>query len=403
MNIYEYLEDNVNEKNIQNFNGDLYELALVRYILIKLANLFYRDIIFFLNDEQIEQRFTIYNKEINPNSVDSFNITCYSYCKLIKKILDKKYGIQAELIFTDNDVFRHVALIVVTKSKNRYFIDPLMDLSNMKAGMKTKNFATKEQSNNQYVRNKPKNLKYLKDELLYKIDIQIGYINSNKKYLDDLLVEIKMKLDEEEVIEFFFEKIKKEINGLVDTIIYVKSALNILTDKYNVWDFFVDEEDIKENNMKEILQNNKNKRKRGIVVELKNACIIFSNNNKSIKISKKDWEKIIIKNNIYVRKNEFIKNYKYLNQLELEPNILEHREFQRIFKIIEENITENMENCQNYIHVINREKLVINYKEVIEFSIEENILVIKNITKKIKIKIIYLDEGRNVLYKLEYS
>ena len=175
MNVYKYLDKHMDITKIQELKGDEYELALVRYVLLKISKLFYRSIIFFLNDEQIEQRNFIYSQKMNPENITSFEIVCSSYCSIIKEILKNKYHIEVELIETDRDVFKHVALLLHTKMGNRYFIDPLMDLSEMKAGMRTHNFASKEKSDNPYIRVKIENLNFLDSKILENIDDKIEY------------------------------------------------------------------------------------------------------------------------------------------------------------------------------------------------------------------------------------
>ena len=47
MNLYEYLKEKINIDQIENFSGDKYELAIVRYVMKEASKLFYRDNTFF--------------------------------------------------------------------------------------------------------------------------------------------------------------------------------------------------------------------------------------------------------------------------------------------------------------------------------------------------------------------
>lgn len=437
MNVYKYLDKHMDITKIQELKGDEYELALVRYVLLKISKLFYRSIIFFLNDEQIEQRNFIYSQKMNPENITSFEIVCSSYCSIIKEILKNKYHIEVELIETDRDVFKHVALLLHTKMGNRYFIDPLMDLSEMKAGMRTHNFASKEKSDNPYIRVDIENLNFLDSKILENIDDKIGY-KKHHMYMDEMLDVLKNKLSDfeqipdaktkkkvakhilkrpvkeieyKDILNFkiiaFAELVRKNITfiGLVDFMIFVQSALEkILTyeekDKTKISDFFVDTCDLKDENICEFLNSNEN-RKRGMMIKYNNQCMILSAENTDYLLFTQDeWEKIKNRNHIFIRKKEYIQSYKYLSTLELEPNILDHREFLKIFSKIERRMIKDNKQPKDYIDIVNRQKIIVNYKFSIEFSIENNLLVVLNKKNGKKYAIHYEDEGRNVTYKL---
>ncbi len=153
MNLYEYLEKNIDKAKIQEFNDDEYEIALVRYVLMQTARIFYRNRLFFLDEEQIKIRHLIYNEQIDIRNINSYDIVCSSYCRILQEVLKNKYTIQTELLEADRDEFKHIVMRLITSKGNRYLIDPLMDLTNMKTRMKTHNFATIEKdSNNPYIR-----------------------------------------------------------------------------------------------------------------------------------------------------------------------------------------------------------------------------------------------------------
>lgn len=405
MDLYQYLEEMIDETKIQEFKGDEYELALIRYVLMTASKLFYRSPLFFLNNEQIKQRHAIYSQKINPHNITNFDIVCSSYCTLLKEVIENKYGTKIELIPTDRDVFKHIALLLTTKAGNRYLIDPLMDLSEMKTGMKTHNFASQERNKNPYMRVKIENLSFLHSEVLEKIDEKIGYTN-NHLYTDDILSPF---LDNNTTLDFkimtFFKEIRKEIlvDGLVDSILFVKSAFKILLNKeenskIKVSDFFVDDCDLKDNAIRKIV-NCSESRKRGLVLTYANTYIVFSPFHiKFLKLTQEAWEEKRKNNRIFVRKSEFIHLYSYLNDLELEPNILDHREFLKVFSRIEKRILRDGKNPKDYIHVIDRKKIVIHYNVPLVFSIENNLLVLFNQQNHKKFAIHYEDEGKCIKY-----
>ena len=54
MNLYDYFIENIHIDKIKEFDGDMHELALVRYVMKKASKIFYRDYTFFLNKENID-------------------------------------------------------------------------------------------------------------------------------------------------------------------------------------------------------------------------------------------------------------------------------------------------------------------------------------------------------------
>ncbi len=434
MNLYKYLEDNIDETKIQEFKNDEYELAIVRYVLKETSKLFYRDSYFFLNREEIKKRRSIYSKKIDANNIEVFEIVCSSYCNLLKEVLGNKYNIKTEVITTDYDIFKHVALLLITKNENRYFIDPIVDLTTMKVGMETQNFASKENKDNSYVKIKIENLKFLDKEILKKIDEKIGYLTNND-YLDNYIYKLHEKLKnisnlqkESKTIKkligrnikeyecrditifkiiCFFEIIKKNImiKGIVDLMIFIKSALNILLEdeeqsKIKIVDFWVDNYDLKDNEILEILSSSEN-RKRGLVIECNNQCIIFSIfNEKYLILCKEKWKEKVIKNNIFVREKSNTTLYNYLYKLDMESCLIKHKEFIKILEKFERNIIDEGMNPEDFIKIINREKLCINYNISLEFSIEDDELVMFDKTNNKKISIEVTNEGRNVNYNV---
>ena len=143
MNLYRYIKQNIKLEEIEKLNEDKFELAITRNVLKKLSNIFYRDYTFFLNKENLVDRKGIYNKMIDIKDVKEFSIVCKTYCEIIKNILKENYDIDSELISPFSDEFRHIDLLITTKTGKRYIVDPLSDLVEMQVGLKTNNFASK--------------------------------------------------------------------------------------------------------------------------------------------------------------------------------------------------------------------------------------------------------------------
>ena len=240
---------------------------------------------------------------------------------------------------------------------------------------------------------------------------QIPDAKTKKKVAKHILKRPVKEIEYKDILNFkiiaFAELVRKNITfiGLVDFMIFVQSALEkILTyeekDKTKISDFFVDTCDLKDENIYKFLNSNEN-RKRGMMIKYNNQCMILSAENTDYLLFTQDeWEKIKNRNHIFIRKKEHIQSYKYLSTLELEPNILDHREFLKIFSKIERRMIKDNKLPKDYIDIVNRQKIIVNYKFSIEFSIENNLLVVLNKKNGKKYAIHYEDEGRNVTYKL---
>ncbi len=141
-------------------------------------------------------------------------------------------------------------------------------------------------------------------------------------------------------------------------------------------------------------------RNRGLLIECGDIVIaFFMNSMRCLKIDKVKWKRLEKNNKIFVKRKILINEYKYLNELELETNILDHKEFLKIFKTIEEKAIKNSDNIGEFIDVSKkRDSIAINYDKLLEFKIENNFLVVFNKTDSIKTIIEFTDEGRKVQY-----
>lgn len=191
MNLYDYLERNVNLDKISELNGDMYEMAELKYMINELSKLFYRNYTFFMFKEDLKNRTKIYERTIDPKNVEDFSVVCKSYCKLIKQLAKELYDIDTNLISMRDDKYRHVDLLVRTKEKKKYIISPFEDIENMQVGLRTKYFASKEYHDKAY--KNAKEISFISNEELKEIDKKIGYTKDGK-YLDDELEEVKKNL-----------------------------------------------------------------------------------------------------------------------------------------------------------------------------------------------------------------
>lgn len=187
MDLYRYIKQSIEMKDISEFKEDKYELAIVRAVLKKLSDIFYRDYTFFLNKENLVDRMDIYNKRFDLKNIDEFSVVCKTYCEIVKEILKENYGVNSELISPFSDEFRHIDLLITTKRGRKYIIDPLSDLVEMQVGLKTNNFASEMYYDKNYKRI-IKGISFLSDEEIEEIDDKIKYKKGNE-YLDYYLEE----------------------------------------------------------------------------------------------------------------------------------------------------------------------------------------------------------------------
>ena len=291
MNLFNYFKENIHMDKIKNFTGDTHDMAIVRYVMKEAAKFFYRDYTFFFYKENIKDRDDIYNKKIDMEDVKDFAIVCKSYCNVIKEVLKQNYDINSELISPFDDKFRHVDLLIKTRSGSSYIVDPLTDLIEMQVGMKTNNFASREYYDSVYA-GKLENISFMKDKELNMIDDKIDY-KKNDIYLDDFLKLIRSKLDNIEEILSKYQTIsidllgkkydgetfsnnkktqlklefiskylnnRKNLNGTVDLLMYFNIVIKELftegeQKKIQTYSFFVDEKDL-EDSINDFLSDN---------------------------------------------------------------------------------------------------------------------------------------------------
>lgn len=440
MDLFEFCKENIHMDKIENFKGDTLELAIVRYVMKETSKIFYRDYTFFLNKENLNERNTIYNKKLDLKDIKDFNIVCKSYCNIIKELLKKNYDIDSELISPFNDKFKHVDLLIKTKNGNKFIVDPLSDLIEMQVGLRTNNFASKNYYDSTYT-GIIKNVNFINDEELEEIDDKIGYKNNNM-YLDDFFKLLKIKLDNiEEILEkdelvsinllgkkyngdklldnertdlklnFIIKYLsnRKKLNGIVDLLMFSNIVLkNLFTkeeqEKIHIYSFWVDEQDLRDKNLKDILINKEN-RKRGIVINFNGKNYIFSLSSNSLKYDDKQWSKLIEKNNIFIKPQYPVKLLKYLKSNGADRNIVHNNEFLRLFNKFEKyllNNSQSLEDIKDNNVFIQDGMIFIQYKDKsISFKIENGNLVIKDYKRNLKHIVFYQDEGRNITYKTE--
>lgn len=403
---------------IQKFNGDMYELALVRYVMKEAASLFYRDYTFFLNKENIKARDSIYNRDIDLTDVNDFSIVCKSYCNTIRDLLKQLYNIDSEVISSCDDRFRHVDLLIKTNDGNRYIVDPLTDLVEMQVGMKTNNFASRKYYESVYAETVP-NVKFLTETELEQIDDNIGYKKENV-YLDDLLDEIRREFDENQQLsddEKTMSKLRyiiklnnrKNLRGFVELVIFSETVISKVfskeeQNKIHKYSFFVDEIDLHDLELENILASS-NSRKRGRVINFNGKNFVISLNKDTVEYDDSEWKEKVKENNIFIKPEYPVKLLKYFKTNGADRNIVHNNEFLRLFNKFETILLKSgktIEELKEENVFIQKDMILTKIgNKYISYKIEDGNLVIKDYLKNNKHIVFYDDEGRSITSRTE--
>lgn len=382
MSIIDNIIKNIDVNRIKNLTGDMYELAIARMVCIEMSKYYYRDEVFFLFKENLEDRENIYNSFPTESQR---NITCNSLCKILENILGKHFNLDVKINSVFSDKFAHKDIILTTRDNKKYIINPLMDLVEYKVGFETTNFASKKMAD--FYKKKISDIDFISKEQLLEIDETIGYAKDGKyKNIDSI------SCDNIETALTIIMGLRGYINGIVDLKIFSSLKLKMLMGKeYDMSDIYIDKKNIKDELLKELEFNNNN-RYRGLIVQDNNFVYLFPVNNSYIKYSITEWENLIKNNSISINSYAYVENLPKLKEYGVDRNILHNRKFLEIFSYYEnlckqdgKNILDYIEYTKNYIRV--------NYKCNILFYIDGNHLSVIDYSNKNKHKYIFTDES----------
>ena len=383
MNIINKIIKSVDLSKIQSLTGDMYELALSRMVCIELAKYYYRDEIFFLFKENLEDREDIYNRV--PKGTNK-NITCNSLCIILEQILRDHYGLNVKMNSVFSDRFAHKDVVLTTKSGKKYILNPLMDLVEYKVGFETTNFASKKMSD--FYKSKIPDIDYISKEELLQIDETIGYTTNGKyKSLDDVHCD-----SIEDALKVIFD-VRGYLNGIVDLKIFSSLKLSIILGrKIKIKDIYIDKQDIKDETLKQLEFRNNN-RYRGLIIEENGFVYLFPINNTFVKYTEEEWNKLVSENNININTYAYVENLNKLKDLGIDRNIIHNRKFLEIFSYYENLCKQDGKNILDYIDY-SKKIIRVRYKCDLMFYIEGNHLVMIDYQDKQKSKYVFEDENR---------
>lgn len=154
---------------------------IIRYLYVKLAPGFQRDLDFFMSPTEIQ--LAIISGEI-PFKKDNIHMFCKTICEYYHELF-KEFDIESEVITTNKKIIQHYALIV--KGDTCYFcIDPLKDLMRNQTGLRSGYFGFLPKSKTQDNRTLYPHITALNPEYIKEMDQYLGLLSCNM-YTEDFL------------------------------------------------------------------------------------------------------------------------------------------------------------------------------------------------------------------------
>lgn len=175
---------------------------IIRFLYVKLAPFFQRDLKFFFGNEELQ-----YNMFINNLPNDDTHVTCYSLVNYYKKLFES-FGIDCIIVTTNNNKIPHFALLV-RGDMDWYFIDPLKDLMVNQVGLYTRCYGILPIEIN-YDDNLNIDISVLPREYIKEID-SILKLYKNNIYLDSIFELVHNELTTNQAYKFLENYFDKDI------------------------------------------------------------------------------------------------------------------------------------------------------------------------------------------------
>lgn len=353
MNIETYLKKQMKNNFLNNLDVEEREFGLILLAMKGASDIFYRDYEFFLNKENEENRRKIYNNNIDIFEKDineqDLEVVCKSYCRILRQFLVKNYNLNIKEISSDNDDLKHIDFLFTNISGKKYIINPFQNIMHMQEGINLVKFADKEVYEGRYQK-KYDNISFLEKEKLsdilkkLNIDLETNQVRINK--ISDKFLSIDKKVSEKTILKklkFMSEEFlsKSKSNGAVEFIQYSSYLMGKFFNKnekskVKANRFFINENDIEDDSLKDIFSNQKNSIKRGIIYETDSNVMIQPMKNNSKFYDKKTWEDLQNKNKFKITKEYKPAILKLLKKDSRVIKLFNNNEFRRYICKIEE-------------------------------------------------------------------
>ena len=218
------------KQNIPDFTGteEEKELKTALYVYVELAKRKVFDTRFYGNIKQREKavRESIANSTNIDESVKKRRITCISMASLYSSMLEE-FGINSMVCSDDADYgqITHRNNMIITKSVRRYEVDCQRDMENIQTKRRLQWFAIKKSC-----------WETIPPEKLTEMLIEVGYIENEKDYQDDVIAKLASELKDEDNVAAQMRQIleNKEIYeatknaGVIEARQYYDSVLQTI-------------------------------------------------------------------------------------------------------------------------------------------------------------------------------
>ena len=318
---------------------DMKDLQKIKQVLIQVSKNVYRDLKFFYQADNKEQRRKIYNKEFKYNPEKSYAIVCRTLCTIVRDICVNDYNLNVKLIKCDTDEFGHVDIMFTAKSGRKYIINCLSDLERIQFDMKANRFAKEKYFDERYGNLlKKEEFGFLSDEESKQIDENIGYFhymymdeffsllrsefdnlkntlkedetfrkmflgeNAKKEDIDNLTLENLINVKARFLLDFCNQR--KGVIGHIELVRMYKLLSKLLFTKeelkeIHVADCFFDK---KESSPKEKIWNTGEERTRFLRLKIEDDIyIVTTKDNTYLQMTEKEYEELKKENDVYER------------------------------------------------------------------------------------------------------
>ena len=177
---------------------------IVRYLYVKLAPFFERDLGYFLASE--EEKYEQYKKGFIKNGR---HIVCSTFADFYVSLF-QSFGIRAVKVAANSAKIPLFAVVVVGE-QGLFYIDPLGDLFHNQYGLKTTEFGIVPRY--QTVNRKYAGLTLLSPDYLNQMDMDL-HLYSNDTTLNDFFSHLHQKMTNRNAVSKYFDIDKKDLVGL---------------------------------------------------------------------------------------------------------------------------------------------------------------------------------------------
>lgn len=226
------------EERLKEVNPTWDKDQIIRYLYVKLAPFFERDLDYFMSTEEEQMR--MYQEGFKQNS--KF-VVCQTICEQYEQIYDE-FNIKSRVIQTNVKQIPHYGLIV-KGDHGWYYLDPLKDLFANQLGLKTEFFAaTPGRYSHNIVKECYPYLIDLPSEYVENMDHELG-LNYHGIYMDSFFNQLHDEITSNKIFEYFdvekghqFEIMKKKLDFICEYLLHMGHVPGIY-ERNILWQYLI--------------------------------------------------------------------------------------------------------------------------------------------------------------------